>query len=100
MLKNFRCKRCGECCRSPRLSKTDIKGIKKGGYNEEEFVENFPMGNYIKENKGWCIFLVKEKKAFCKIYKARPSICRQYPSELINGSCKPEKLASDRLFEK
>ncbi len=97
MLKNFKCEICGECCRSPGLSKTDIKRIKRAGYKEEEFVESFPLGFYIKEKNGWCMFL--EKNVFCKIYKARPEICRKYPSELINRSCKPEKLASDRLFK-
>jgi len=100
MLKGFKCKRCGECCRTPKLNKTDIKRIKRVGYKEEDFVENFPIGNYIKEKKGWCMFLKRGKRAFCKIYKARPETCRLYPSELINGSCKPEKLASDKLFEK
>jgi len=99
MVKKFRCRRCGECCRSPRLTKSDINRIKKLGYKEEEFTESFPIGNYVKEKNSWCMFIKKGRQAFCKIYNARPSICWQYPSELINGSCKPEKLASDRLFE-
>ena len=100
MIQNFRCKRCGKCCRSPRLSKADIRKIKRAGYKEEDFVENFPLAGYIKEKNGWCVVLAKGKKVFCRIYEARPKICRLYPSELINGSCKPETFASDKLFEK
>ncbi|MBW2980426.1 YkgJ family cysteine cluster protein, partial [Candidatus Woesearchaeota archaeon] len=37
MLKNFKCKRCGACCYPPRLYYSDIKRIKKAGYNEEDF---------------------------------------------------------------
>lgn len=100
MLKNFKCKRCGKCCRSPRLSKADIKRIKKAGYKKEDFLESFPVGKYIKEKNGWCIFLTRGKRAFCNVYNARPEICKLYPSELINGNCKPEKLASDKLFDR
>jgi Fe-S-cluster containining protein len=46
------------------------------------------------------MFLKRNKKTSCKIYKARPDICRIYPSKLINNDCKPEKLASDKLFRK
>src|SRR3989339_270711 len=95
MLKNFKCKRCGECCRSPRLYRADIARIKKAGHKKEDFVyaDNFGS-NYIKDKKGWCIFLKKNKETnSCIIYEFRPKICRLYPTELINGSCKPEKLA-------
>lgn len=101
MPKNFTCKRCGECCRSPRVYKTDIERIKRIGYKEEDFIytDNF-KNNYIKDKKGWCIFLKNGKAACCLIYKARPRICRQYPSELINGSCKPVELAFDKYLER
>ena len=102
MLKNFKCNRCGECCRSPRLYKKDIERIKKKGYKEEEFVYADNFGNkYIKDKKGWCMFLDKNKKmGSCKIYGARPKICRLYPTRLIKGSCKPEELEFDRYLEK
>jgi len=54
------------------------------------------FGKYaLKRNKGGCIFLIKkENKYFCKIYPARPDICRKYPfnesSEL--ETCTPQKL--------
>ncbi len=100
-MKNFKCKRCGECCRPPRLYKQDIWRIKKQGYGEEDFIFTDNFGhNYIKDKKGWCMFLKKGKIAECKIYKARPKICKQYPSELINGSCKPAELAFDGYLER
>jgi len=97
----FKCKKCGECCYSPRLSKKDIKRIEKLGFKKEEFIEkDFRNFSYIKEINGYCMFLKRNKKASCKIYKARPTICRLYPSKLINNNCKAEKLASDKLFGK
>ncbi len=111
MLKNFKCKKCGSCCRTPRLYKADVERIKKLGYKEEDFVYTDNFGNtYPKEKKGWCMFLDKPlrgktrtnkcKTAECKIYSARPKICRQYPSELIDGDCKPVELAFDKFLEK
>jgi Fe-S-cluster containining protein len=101
MIKKFICKRCGQCCRSPRLYKADIERIKKAGYKEKDFIytDNF-NNNYIKDKKDWCMFLIKGKKAKCKIYKERPKICRQYPSGLVNGSCKPLESAFDRFLAK
>ncbi len=105
MPKNFTCKRCGECCRPPRLYKADIERIKKAGYKGEEFIytDNFE-NNYIKDKNGWCIFLRKsKKKTSCKIYSARPRICRLYPARLVGfagGDCRPVELAFDRYFER
>lgn len=101
MAKGFKCTRCGECCHSPRLSKKDIERIRKSGYKEEDFVYIDEIENmYIRDENDWCMFLNKGKAASCKIYEARPKICRLYPSELINESCKPEKLAFDAYMEK
>ncbi|MBW2989753.1 YkgJ family cysteine cluster protein [Candidatus Woesearchaeota archaeon] len=101
MADKFECTRCGECCRPPRLYAFDIKRIKKIGYREEDFSYRDNFGNsYIKEKKGWCMFLKKGKKASCRIYGARPRICRQYPSELRGGSCRPVELAFDRYLER
>ena len=102
MLKNFKCKRCGECCRSPRLYKADIERIKKAGYKEEDFVYTDNLGtSYIKDKRDWCMFLRKGKKTTsCVIYNFRPKICRLYPTTLIKGRCKPAKLAFDSYLEK
>ena len=86
---------------SPRLYKQDIERIKNLGYKEEDFVYTDNFGNnYLKDKKGWCMFLKKGKITSCKIYGARPRICRLYPSELRKGSCKPVELAFDRFLEK
>lgn len=101
MLKDFKCKRCGECCRTPRLNKKDIRRIKESGYKEEDFVYVDNLGNkYIKDKNGWCMFLKKVKTASCKIYSVRPKICRLYPRELRDGSCKPMELAFDRYLKR
>jgi len=101
MPKTFTCKRCGQCCRSPRLYKADIERIKKLGYKQEDFLytDNF-NNNYLKDNEGWCLFHQQGKTSRCLIYKKRPKICRQYPSELRKGSCKPVELAFDKYLEK
>ena len=102
MLKNFKCKRSGECCNSPRLYKADIERIKRGGYKEDDFVYTDNLGvDYIKDKKGRCTFLKRGKKTTsCVIYDLRPKICRLYPTRLVNGSCKPKKLAFDDYLEK
>ena len=102
MLKDFKCNRCGLCCHSPRLYKQDIKKIKKAGYKEDDFLEtDFRGVSYIKDKDNWCTFLKKGKSSSsCKIYKARPKICIQYPTKLIGNSCIPQSLASDIIFGK
>ncbi len=101
MIKNFKCKRCGSCCHTPRLYREDIERIKKAGYKEEDFIYTDNLGNkYAKDKDGWCMFLKKVKVASCNIYSARPKICRFYPTRLINGSCKPEELVFDKYLEK
>ena len=97
----WKCNRCGDCCNPPRLFSNDIKRIKKLGFKEKDFVYTDNLGNtYMKDGGGWCVFLIKSKPSSCRIYEARPETCRLYPTELINGSCKPEKLAFDDYLEK
>ena len=66
----FSCQRCGECCIKyiVKLSKADIKGIKKHGYDEQQFVD---IDNHLpgptkfvlkKKDDYSCIFLIKSKK--------------------------------------
>ena len=100
MLKNFKCKRCGDCCRVvPHLTKRDIERIKKLGFKKDFFVESISDINLMKMKNNKCVFLKDEKKTSCKIYEARPRICRLYPTEVRdNGDCKPEKLSSDKMF--
>ena len=99
--RTFVCNRkCGECCIKfiVKLSKSDINAIKKEGYSEEDFVdidESLPEPTKFvlrKKANGRCVFLLKNKKGVysCKIYDARPNVCKRYPF-LKNKveSCKP-----------
>jgi Fe-S-cluster containining protein len=101
MLKGFKCTRCGSCCYPPRLYQADIKKIEKAGYKDFVYEDNLGK-NYLKDKKGSkCMFLKKKGKIYeCTIYPYRPRICRLYPSRLLNGSCKPEKLKFDEFLEK
>jgi Fe-S-cluster containining protein len=96
---NFKCRRCADCCKylTIKLSKRDIKEIKRAGYKEEFFMEfdTHIKSPVLKLQNYRCVFLGKKKgKYYCKIYESRPKVCRQYPfvnsSEL--ESCKPDLL--------
>jgi Fe-S-cluster containining protein len=97
---NFECRQCGKCCRTytVKLSDGDIARIEKLGMKREEFAErdNFDkeLGNYaVKRTDEGCIFLFWEDgKAYCRIYDARPEICRRYPffTDEPLESCEPD----------
>ncbi|MFH2028942.1 MAG: YkgJ family cysteine cluster protein [Nanoarchaeota archaeon] len=94
--KSFRCKRCGSCCLiSPFLSDKDIKRITDLGFKEDYFAEELRDRKFMKIRDNKCIFLEKtDKLAKCRIYKARPTTCRQYPTEIRdNGDCRPSILS-------
>ena len=95
----WKCKRCGECCNTPRLFKEDIRRIKAAGFKDFIYYDNLNNA-YMKDRDGKCMFLSKGEVAACLIYDIRPTICRQYPTELRDGNCKPEELAFDRFLEK
>ncbi len=95
------CKRCGECCKgTPKVDIEEIKKIERLGLRREEFIELLNGIPYIKTVDGGCVFLGQEKSGihYCKIYDARPTICRLYPSE-YKEDCRPEKLAFDDYLE-
>jgi len=97
--KNFKCNRCGSCCRiSPFLTNEDINRVKKLGYKEKQFIEELKGKKFIRMLGNKCIFLDNRNKiTSCKIYKARPQICREYPTEIReNGDCRPEILKFDK----
>jgi Fe-S-cluster containining protein len=98
MDKGFVCKRCGECCNSPRLFEKDKERMKKARLKDLIYTDDLGH-SYIKDKEGKCMFLRKDKEASCLIYPARPDICREYPSELNDGDCKPVKLAFDEYLE-
>ncbi len=76
--KNFKCIRCGKCCRlRVKPNEEDIKRIKKAGkknFMNEKFIKR------VNENRQ-CKFLKSKKGiARCSIYKNRPEICRKWPN--------------------
>ncbi|MDP3027729.1 MAG: YkgJ family cysteine cluster protein [Nanoarchaeota archaeon] len=76
--KDFKCARCGKCCRfKVEPSEEDIKRIKKAGKKD------FMQGKFLKRAKEdkKCIFLTSKKGVVkCSIYKNRPEICRKWPN--------------------
>ena len=92
--KDFKCSRCGSCCHySPFLTKHDISRIKKAGYSEDFFVEDWKGEHFMKMKNSKCVFLgLKGKEFYCKIYESRPKACMEYPIEVReNGDCRPSK---------
>jgi Fe-S-cluster containining protein len=96
--KNFKCKRCGQCC-SPYviLSEKDIKKIEELGHKREDFItESYfkPNAKIIRQINGNCMFLAFSDggEASCKIYSNRPEICRRYPFISLDklSDCKPD----------
>lgn len=103
--KNFKCGRCADCCRYLRvkLFKKDIEAIKEIGYNKD-FFEGYDAhirSPVLKVRNNGCVFLGKRKgEYYCRIYEARPKVCRLYPfvnSNMVKG-CKPNLLK--HRFEK
>ncbi|AIJ06080.1 hypothetical protein JH146_1238 [Methanocaldococcus bathoardescens] len=80
----YHCIKCGFCCDAPTVTKKDLAKI--AGYLKIPLAEVFKkyvgfFNGYIGELKevgGKCIFLDKKTKK-CKIYDARPLICRLRP---------------------
>jgi uncharacterized protein len=98
----FSCTRCGGCCRqdSPdsnqvMVTAKDLHAIGEvSGLSREDFCDPFPGAVCIGENLtctfNWelrrtgngCTFLSGTR---CKVYPARPWICRTYPFRLTEG---------------
>jgi len=103
---NHECIGCGKCCHCSPLVVTpkdirvmacalhmNVKSFKK------EYTERYPqhpqLSHFKKENP--CGFLDENNR--CKIYHARPDICRQYPNRPdrnIPGEC---QVTRDLLLE-
>ncbi|MCX8182957.1 MAG: YkgJ family cysteine cluster protein [Crenarchaeota archaeon] len=84
----FKCTRCGRCCiedakRGRRIVLTvrdaleilDATGISLTEFSEENNSEAYPY--VIRLVNGRCFFLESDRK--CRIYQARPLVCRFYP---------------------
>ena len=86
----FVCRRCPECCsKLVVLSDAEVAEICAAtGLAESEFVEmklNFPCLRRTAE--GRCVFLDVDQDeagkmvASCRVYAARPAVCRRYPHQ-------------------
>jgi Fe-S-cluster containining protein len=76
----FQCKNCGGCCRvqPPDVDKKEQKQIEAKGF--KDFLDkSYETGiMWIRRKKdGSCFFLGTDNR--CKIYSARPAICRLEP---------------------
>jgi Fe-S-cluster containining protein len=80
----WRCKRCGRCCmdvegwdRRVLLLQKDVVRLETAG--ENGFHEPAEEGRFtavMKKKEGRCVFLGEEG---CRVYEARPLLCRMYP---------------------
>jgi len=94
----FKCKRCGVfCCKlgGPIVKEADIRRIAKIGLDPSKFVaplrrrydkQTDVIGVFKQKRDGSCIFLRYDESTGlyeCRIYKARPSVCRLFPFEFL-----------------
>ncbi len=99
-LSNFRCERCGDCCRylTVKLSKEDISAIKEKGFEEGFFVvfDDFIKSEVLKRDDKGCVFF--DGGSCCKIYDFRPTVCKRYPFVEYDKveSCKPKLMKKSR----
>ena len=96
MAQDFRCHRCGECCRWPGyviIEKPDIAALARTlSLSESEFIdkyarltENRGRLSLIEKPDGSCIFLENNS---CSVYLARPKQCRDFPKYwTVDGGC-------------
>ena len=79
--KNFKCTKCGECCRPiVKVDKKDIKRIEELGLTDFTEYDQKIRSRVLKQNKGVCVFLKREGDEFtCSIHNNRPEVCRNYP---------------------
>lgn len=87
------CFACGACCRYPRVSFYHGElDTQPGGYVPAELAEPItPFRVCMKgtaAGKGRCVALGDDLR--CTIYARRPSVCREFPASLDDGSPNPE----------
>ncbi len=83
------CQKCGACCKNHpyvELSSNEIKLLEQiSGLNSEAFIHTKEENNkeyFLQFQKnGDCFFLTQNNGNYsCCVYKARPDICKNYPS--------------------
>jgi len=95
----FKCKRCSVfCCKlgGPPVTEADLKRMAKTRINPYDFLEPLTsrhsryvnaVGILKRKKDGSCIFLEydRSKRLYeCRIYEARPDLCRLYPFEFTS----------------
>ena len=81
---SWRCRRCGRCCmdaegwdRRVLLLEKDVRRLKAAGQQGfHTAVEEDRFVAVIKKRDGRCVFLGEDG---CRVYEARPLLCRMYP---------------------
>ena len=82
------CSKCNiECCLDQKviLLPDEISRIVSLGFDTEYFVELVEGRTYLKNYGGKCVFYDETSKK-CKIYEARPFVCRVYPVIYKDGN--------------
>lgn len=78
----FKCKRCGECCRHyqfVQLYDQDISRLIKLGHSPEEFLKVKNGMAFLKHEGGKCCFLDDG----CSVHEnGKPAVCKSYPLSL------------------
>lgn len=95
------CVGCGCCCKFFRVSFYHGElDTQPGGYVPEALTASVtPFRACMKgteSGEGRCIALQADNR--CSIYEKRPSVCREFPALLEDGSLNPECVRLKRLF--
>jgi len=75
------CKNCGKCCRNVigvRVSEEEIQEIEKLGYAREEFLDEDGLIRTVPGHGCYFLVIKTDGTARCRIYGARPQICKAY----------------------
>jgi len=91
----FKCKRCAVFLGGPIVRPSDLRRIAKTGLDPLKFVaplrrryngQKDVIGVLKQKRDGSCIFLRYDESTRlyeCRIYEARPAVCRLYPFEFL-----------------
>jgi len=87
-MKDFECLHCGFCCKlEVTLDRDDIKRIRNAG--QRHFYRKKQNEFFLRKRGKYCVFYSDK----CRIYDARPRICRMFPfkTEVMSENCTQRK---------
>lgn len=98
---NHPCAGCGACCRYPRVSFYHGElDSQPGGYVPADLTSPLPPFRACMKGtemgQGRCIAFGDD--GLCTIYERRPSVCREFPTHLEDGTVNPECLRLKTLL--